>query len=1851
MAVLCFAIAGCNEDLPEQITVSFDTDGGTPIEDIVFNKGDTLTLPPAPEKEGYIFDGWTIDGLTEDTDLSAYILSGNITLKAKWKLQQFTYVFKNYDGSELMRASADRGSTINAPQLNPQKPADNLYTYTFSGWDKTLPHTLTADVTFIAQFTSQKKFYTVTLNTNGGTDLAPISQQWGTSLTLPTPERRGCTFLGWYEDVDLSEEISLTEMPAQNVQVWAAWYSFGLDELWTEDTEQSFNEIWGEDIFTINYRVLGPTDDYYGILHSVFIWQETIIAAQAVPGHEIAALEALELLNNLIDYAFYNDIVIICEMFSIGCFFDGTAVEDNEAWYSADGETLIRYNGSSALFIVPAEVKYIGAVAFMFTAVEVVEFETGSALIRIGLEAFANCEYLYEITLPETLEYIGLGAFWRCSDLEYILIPAAVQYVGPYAFDNIPIYRDYGYEFIIYCAAEEQPEGWNDDWNLADSFDPELPRHNVVFGVGSVQDLETLFDESLFREIWKKDLFSMFFLWGYDFYEEVDENDLFLDLYQIYTEGYFIGAASVKNGNMNDVLAALNAYALWPTENPVRFVQYGDSNILYMESLQMQEYFEDTLYREKYAYYTSDGQTLLKYVGTGASFTVPARVKTIAPGAFADNDTLLTVNFQTGSLLETISLGAFMNCVELREISLPDGIKTIEEYAFAHCQYLNAITLHGSLEYVGNYAFMTCIGLYYVVISSGIDYLGKEVFYGITSMVFGEDAQAPEGWHEDWDLIDEYAPVDNRIYVLWDYLNIEFEFVLMDGDTTLRTISAVALWQAPAAQKDGFFLDGWFYDEEFNDMVCFPLFTDDEYPVITIYAKFIDYTSGLYFLDEFTYYMLIGYDGIDRDLVIPATHNGLPVEIPTRAVYYDDEYFSYLIRSIRFANGITKIDEWAFDGNLALQEVYIPASVTTIGEFAFVADNTVFYCEAASMPEGWDNNWCSGENYRIIWGCDFDAEVTYTFMDGETQVDELTAFSAVQPPALEPGAGKYLQGWSLEPDGELVPFPYYSIQSVTLYAVWGDSFPDLIFEWVEDYDIFGYHVHDYYGTDSEVYIPDTYDDGIHGEAAVIAIEEYVFYWNRYIERVHLPSGLLYIGEYAFTNSSLSQITLPEGLKVIHDSAFEWTLITEIYIPASVEDIDTAFAYCYNLQSVVFGGAIEELNESAFYECQSLVDINLPEGLKYIGYNAFYNCRSLAPVVIPFSVVDIDSYAFDGPNILLCRAPYQPRNWNSEWCGTADVVWGYGLGTVKYTLNNDGILNRYTGKIIEEMPVPHKDGFYFGGWYDNPEFLGAPVKFPYYDSAKVNLYALWSNNAGTAGLIYKYTGSFYYVDGYEGTAEDVVIPYLYNGEIVQFISDAFTYNTTIKSVVIGGGVEYLYESFKYCTNLESVTFMSDLLEIGYEVFMGCTKLTSITLPSSLEFIGFRAFTESGLTHINIPASVYSLDDPFINCTALMSITVEDGNRYYFDIDGVLFGTWDGENYLLCYPAGRTAQSYTVPENTNEIGYYAFAYNTHLTSVTLPDNLDYIDYNAFGGCTNLAEVILPDSLECIGEAAFKDCTSLTEIILPAALKRIGSNAFQNSGLTQIFIPAACEETFGNPFIGCTNLTAITVDEANQAFISIDGVLYSVGDFYNALVCYPGGKLGASYTVPDEVSYIEDYAFTGTVNLETVYISENMANVDSYSFWNSSIKNIFVDENNMYYSDVDGVLYTYNQEMIIYYPAARTESSYTLAENVKIIGYKAFQNAKNLTSIVLNQGLTQIYSYGFSGSGITSIIIPISVYYIGDSIFFECESLTELNFEAASLNGINTTYYWNLLGYDQNGETIRINDDIIHYDYSGD
>ena len=61
--------------------------------------------------------------------------------------------------------------------------------------------------------------------------------------------------------------------------------------------------------------------------------------------------------------------------------------------------------------------------------------------------------------------------------------------------------------------------------------------------------------------------------------------------------------------------------------------------------------------------------------------------------------------------------------------------------------------------------------------------------------------------------------------------------------------------------------------------------------------------------------------------------------------------------------------------------------------------------------------------------------------------------------------------------------------------------------------------------------------------------------------------------------------------------------------------------------------------------------------------------------------------------------------------------------------------------------------------------------------------------------------------------------------------------------------------------------------------------------------------------------------------------------------------------------------------------------------------------------------------------------------------------------------------------------------------------------------------------------------------------MANVDSYSFWNSSIKNIFVDENNMYYSDVDGVLYTYNQEMIIYYPAAEPSRATLWRKTLKL------------------------------------------------------------------------------------------------------
>ena len=186
-----------------QYTITFDTNGGSEIAPITQDYGTEITAPDNPTRKGYTFKGW-------DKEIPKTMPAENMTVKAQWEINQYTITFDTNGGSEIAPITQDYGTEITAPD-NPTRKG-----YTFKGWDKEIPETMPAEnITVKAQWEINQ--YTIAFDTNGGSDIAPITQDYGTEITAPdNPTRKGYTFKGW------DKEIPET-MPAENITVKAQW--------------------------------------------------------------------------------------------------------------------------------------------------------------------------------------------------------------------------------------------------------------------------------------------------------------------------------------------------------------------------------------------------------------------------------------------------------------------------------------------------------------------------------------------------------------------------------------------------------------------------------------------------------------------------------------------------------------------------------------------------------------------------------------------------------------------------------------------------------------------------------------------------------------------------------------------------------------------------------------------------------------------------------------------------------------------------------------------------------------------------------------------------------------------------------------------------------------------------------------------------------------------------------------------------------------------------------------------------------------------------------------------------------------------------------------------------------------------------------------------------------------------------------------------------------------------------------------------------------------------------------------------------------------------------------------------
>ena len=184
-------------------TITFDTAGGSEVPSITQDYGTAITPPAAPTRTGYTFAGW-------DRESPTTMPAGDMTITARWTVNQYTITFKPENGGQDIVIKQDYGTAITAP-ANPTKTG-----YTFAGWDKTIPSTMPAEnITLTARWTVNQ--YTITFKPeNGGQDIV-IKQDYGTAITAPAnPTKTGYTFAGWDKTIP-------STMPAGDMTITARW--------------------------------------------------------------------------------------------------------------------------------------------------------------------------------------------------------------------------------------------------------------------------------------------------------------------------------------------------------------------------------------------------------------------------------------------------------------------------------------------------------------------------------------------------------------------------------------------------------------------------------------------------------------------------------------------------------------------------------------------------------------------------------------------------------------------------------------------------------------------------------------------------------------------------------------------------------------------------------------------------------------------------------------------------------------------------------------------------------------------------------------------------------------------------------------------------------------------------------------------------------------------------------------------------------------------------------------------------------------------------------------------------------------------------------------------------------------------------------------------------------------------------------------------------------------------------------------------------------------------------------------------------------------------------------------------
>ena len=564
----------------------------------------------------------------------------------------------------------------------------------------------------------------------------------------------------------------------------------------------------------------------------------------------------------------------------------------------------------------------------------------------------------------------------------------------------------------------------------------------------------------------------------------------------------------------------------------------------------------------------------------------------------------------------------------------------------------------------------------------------------------------------------------------------------------------------------------------------------------------------------------------------------------------------------------------------------------------------------------------------------------------------------------------------------------------------------------------------------------------------------------------------------------------------------------VEIPATHEGLPVtaigreAFTGKSKITEVIIPDSVKTIGNEAFASCNKLLKVSLGNGVERIGYAAFQGCPSLTEITLPESITFIDKEAF-----YYCYALIQIKNLSSLelTCGSTD----------------NGHVACYAENIYTDKEGESK--------------LKKSDEYIFYVNEATDTYYLIKYIGDDDSIVTPddISGKEYSLRSFFLAGSDTVSVELSSG-VTSIDTYAFAVCNKLETVVIGDGVTHIAENaFAYCGSLKHVSIGKNVSVIESRAFFDCDKI---------ETVYFNAENAVNMYDKDDDDDNFIFRNEYINNNTEARVAITIGA----DVKSIP-EKWYCDNCV----SSITFEKDSVCES---IGAYAFANQSHLTTLTLPDSVTTIEMAAFYGCSGLKSITMNGvtnigisafgscalesvsikNITNIALNAFADCVALKTVDLGIKLNKIGTSAFSGCTVFVPVLPDSVEIISDYAFSGCASIESITLPNGlkeigNGAFndctslttIELPDSVTSLGQSaFSGCTSLKTADLGSNVTA------IHTGTFGGCTSLQSVSFSVSVKKISNDAFYGCNTLDIYYDGHSGDWILIEGYRYVFHR-----------------------------------------------------------------------------------------------------------------------------